>query len=75
MPLLGSEKVLSESIQASIRAANPKLAPNTEALKALGDGIAAAVIKHFLANAVVVQGIPVLTSGGAGSTSGAGKLG
>lgn len=72
MPLLGSDAALSQTIQTYIKANAPK--SNPAALKALGDGLAKAIIEHLLKFTEVAAGIPVLTSGGAGSTSSPGKL-
>jgi len=72
MPLLGSDAALSKTIQTYIKAQAPKTDP--VALAALGDGLAKAIIEHLLQYTEVAAGIPVLTSGGAGSTSSPGKL-
>lgn len=72
MPLLGSDDVLSQTIQTYIKVKAPKSDP--AALQALGDGLAKAIIEHLLKFAEVATGIPVLTTGGSGATSTPGKL-
>lgn len=53
MPLTGSETVLSAALRAAILAEPDAGAVDGDALTALCDAIAAAVIPHIIANAVV----------------------
>ena len=73
MPLTGTENTLSALIQTEIKAAilantgNAAATPN--GLDSIGDGIANAVIPHFVANTSVLPGtftatVPVVGIGG-----------
>lgn len=68
MPLAGSDKLLATQMFSLVSAAlGPKAAPpfaspeSLQQLQALCDGMATAIVNHFLLNAQVAAGIP--TSG------------
>jgi predicted KAP-like P-loop ATPase len=69
MPLAGTGKDLGDKIADLITASDAPSKAKAE-IRALWEGVAAVIVDHFIANAVVNAGIPVATTGTAGAQTG-----
>lgn len=77
MPITGQDALLSSLIVSELSGKLEEVGYSDfdkKSLKALGDGLAAAIITFLTANLQVNPGQPVATSGGGGASSGPGTV-
>ena len=69
MPLAGSDLQLAQLMVTFVQQENATQGLKPAVIQALANGMAKAIIQHFLTNGQVAPGIVVATTGGAGSTT------